>query len=634
MASNDRETDKQSRRAAPVRRRITALVIALLLFAVGGWCYRAWNAPPDLPPVTETPFLNATPRAKYVGSHVCTECHAAEHASYLQTYHSTSFGEADAATGFPDGEFYHSATGRTYAVNHHDDQAWHEEILWTHDGEPEILAGFPVRYQIGSGHHAASFAVEVDEFLFESPLTWYASLGEWAMSPGYDTPRHPGFQRPIAHGCLFCHTGNIEPIDGSYHRFKIHEQTIGCERCHGPGSLHVEFRESTPAEREDVDLTIVHPERLSRERQDDLCAQCHLAGEVAVDLRGRKLTDFRPGLALNDFRAYYGLRDADQSMTVVGHVEQMQASRCYQESESLTCISCHSLHGRPAPESRLEHYRSKCLNCHTPSSCGINAEDSRRIVVDDDCVACHMPESSTDIVHVASTHHRIGIFGEPRHEDFRPRVSPEAVPLNDLSHLPLTEQQRCLGLAYVKLIETTSDPAAAGEYASRARRILEEVRSAGVKDPELDAALAQLLLPEDSSRAVEYAQAVLLRDDASPHARSTALYVTAHSQLNSGDSGDAIGLLRQVNRIRRHPVHWRLLSQCYLAQGALDDSLSAMQRAVAMRPADPELRLELAALHERLGDDAAAEEQRRIARLLRAPGSPPGNGLEFDIGAD
>ena len=71
---------------------------------------------------------------------------------------------------------------------------------------------------------------------------------------------------------------------------------------------------------------------------------------------------------------------------------------------------------------------------------------------EDNCVACHMPQSPTEIPHFAFTHHRIGL-----HDVDQPPVDKgieSLVPLVDLSHLPKIEQDRLLGLAYLQLSDT------------------------------------------------------------------------------------------------------------------------------------------------------------------------------------
>lgn len=99
-----------------------------------------------------------------------------------------------------------------------------------------------------------------------------------------------------------------------------------------------------------TDFTIVNPAHLSRDLAESVCQQCHLRPSAVVPVRGRKLSDFRPGLPLQDFVQAYQLDAPDKPMTVVGHVEQLHLSRCYQASNSLTCVTCHDPHAEPRPE--------------------------------------------------------------------------------------------------------------------------------------------------------------------------------------------------------------------------------------------------------------------------------------------
>jgi hypothetical protein len=77
-----------------------------------------------------------------------------------------------------------------YQVVRQDGRLWHRELLL--DGQPDeaTLAEYPLKYVIGSDRHARTYAAEVDGFLVESPLTWYASRQRWDLSPGYDRPGH------------------------------------------------------------------------------------------------------------------------------------------------------------------------------------------------------------------------------------------------------------------------------------------------------------------------------------------------------------------------------------------------------------------------------------------------------------
>ena len=75
----------------------------------------------------------------------------------------------------------------------------------------------------------------------------------------------------------------------------VTEWNVGCERCHGPGSEHVEPK---PA-------NIVNPARLDFVRPTDTCIQCHSQGQpLRNPIEGQYYdwpVGFHQGLNLKDF---------------------------------------------------------------------------------------------------------------------------------------------------------------------------------------------------------------------------------------------------------------------------------------------------------------------------------------------
>jgi hypothetical protein len=304
-------------------------------------------APPDpfpLPQLSDSPYLTTRPEARHVGIAACKECHVTNHASYLHTAHSRALSVVEAKTEPPDGAFTHALTGRAYRVHRQDGQLRHEETLRSTDGEVLARLDLPIRYLVGSGHFSRTYLVENDGFLSESPLSYYGQKQAWGMSPGFDLPRHLGFERPVTAECLVCHAGQVEPKAGTSEGVVLLEQAIGCESCHGPGSLHAERHREGKHVRGEDDYTIVNPAKLSRPLLEAVCSACHLQGDVRIDVRGRRILDYRPGLPLSDFRVHYFFASAGEGMTVVGHVEQLRKSLCYQKSPEMTCLSCHDMH--------------------------------------------------------------------------------------------------------------------------------------------------------------------------------------------------------------------------------------------------------------------------------------------------
>ncbi len=362
-----------------------------------------------LPPLAATPYQNARKDVGYIGAAQCAACHPGEHQSYMQTAHSQALAEIELANEPPDGSFEDPASERQYRVYRKGDELRHEESIRKTNGEQQVLTDVPIKYVIGSGRFSRSYLVDREGFLFESPATWYSAKHAWGLSPGYEN-YNSGFQRPAELRCLTCHAGRLEPVDRSPHRVRLHALAIDCERCHGPGELHAAHRKDVKAgEGSATDWTIVNPAKLDRDRQEDICAQCHLHTGATVELPGRREADYRPGQRLSDYVANFGLKGDKAQMEVVGHMEQMRLSKCWTETKTLTCTTCHDPHDKPTPATATASYRAKCIECHTENACGIPVTKRRAKDAADNCMNCHMPRSPTEIPHFAFTHHRIGI---------------------------------------------------------------------------------------------------------------------------------------------------------------------------------------------------------------------------------
>ena len=265
-----------------------------------------------------------------------------------------------------------------------------------------------IRFLLGSGSRGQSALIDRDGLLVQSPISWFHDDKRWGVAPGYQY--NLNFDRPIRAACLFCHANRSLPVAGTVNRYRepIFEGFgIGCERCHGPGQLHVE-RQSRGDVAEGPDDTIVNPAKLAPALREAVCQQCHLTGAVRFGGAGRETYDFRPGLPLHDFWAtFVHPEDLTGNNKAVGQVEQMYASRCYNASQGkLGCISCHDPHVKPAEKEKAAYFRNRCLACHTTRSCSLS--ERRRQKAQDDCVQCHMPRfASADIAHSSTTDHRI-----------------------------------------------------------------------------------------------------------------------------------------------------------------------------------------------------------------------------------
>lgn len=611
-----------------VRWTLVAGCLSLCVWAALAWLpSRRFPAAPD-----ESPAANAAANAtevaaerEYVGLKVCAECHAAEFRSYQRTAHSQALADLDLEKEPADAQFDHPPSGYSYRVYRAGGVFRHRQ--WpTASNDAELVQDYPVKYLIGSGRHTRSYLIEDDGFLVESPITWYESRQAWGMSPGYDRQHHLGFERAADMGCLACHVGRAESVGGAPSRIAVHEQAIGCESCHGPGSLHVALRRAVKANMNNAanaaaSEAIVHPGKLSRDLSESICAQCHLRSDATVFLSKLSTADFRPGRSLNEYRIDYRLDSASSRMKVVGHVEQMRLSRCYQQSDSLTCTTCHNPHEVVAREDSAAHYRAKCVECHAPGDCGVEIDQRTKSEPADNCAACHMPQTPTDIPHIAFTHHRIGVHRATPEAASRQAAAEkdfgELTPLSDVSHLTEIERDRCLGLAYLEFGQKQEN-AAMQSYRRRAVELLEKVRSQAVRDANVDAALARIYWSDSPPHAVRLALDTLEDEPLPPSEHANALFVLADVSFRTQQWTPARSALEQLVRLRRHPVDWMLLG---LSQAALGDEPSAirsLRRAAEINPYQRDVHEQLARLYERQGQKELAERQRKLAHVLES----------------
>lgn len=577
-------------------------------------------------------FLNAASGATYVGSERCAECHANEWRSYLETSHSRALAEIDAPAEPPDTEFTHDKSARTYQVYRRDGKLWHRELK-RGGAEEIVLADFPMKYVIGSGHHSRSYLVEDGGILIESPVTWYASRQGWHMSPGYDRPTHAAFERMADVGCLYCHAGRVTADASTRYRVALDEMSIGCERCHGPGSLHAERHANAldgvrgpggtneKSKSDEPDLTIVNPIHLTREERETICSLCHLRGSATVAVRHRRPHDFRPTQRLTDFRVDYQLRQPGQAMKVVGHVEQMRLSRCYQASQTLTCTTCHDPHFMPREAERDSYFQQKCLSCHEPQQCGLPVEERRKQDEADRCVTCHMPKTGTDIPHFAFTHHRVGIHdGNADTAAASDVEAGELVPMSDLSHLSSIDQDRCLGLAYMEWGDKQARSPHWSEYRRRAQELLLRVRSTDARDADVEEALSRIAWEHgDYAAATQFGESALALGDSSSGTPVNALFTLADSHARLGKAAVAAEYLEQLTRSRRMSEDWVLLGQCRLSLRDAPGAAEALERAQQIAAGRPDIAGMLSQIHMQLGDREKQLSQERRMRVLTGP---------------
>ncbi len=161
---------------------------------------------------------------------------------------------------------------------------------------------------------------------------------------------------------------------------------IGCERCHGPGGAHLQAVES-----QFPDLAIARPRLAPADQVVALCGQCHESPDS---------------------------RSPGGPASIRFQTPNLIRSRCYTESGSLSCVTCHNPHKNA---SRIaSDYERVCAKCHPPA----HPEPSRAKESDPplpvwsacsagerrDCLRCHMPRVTNAAARTTFTDHYIRIL--------------------------------------------------------------------------------------------------------------------------------------------------------------------------------------------------------------------------------
>jgi predicted CXXCH cytochrome family protein len=453
----------------------------------------------------------------YVGNEACANCHATIYKSYLRSAMAHASGPA--GENLIAGEFTHKRSGMHYAIYSEGGKVW---LSFERPGDPLVHDKRELLYYIGEGRRGRTYLFSDDGFVFESPVNWYADRQMWDMAPAYGNVNEIPLNLPATTSCLNCHVSGVRaPIDGSENKYATPVflyAGVTCERCHGPGAAHVRGG------------PIVNPMKLSPKLRDQVCMQCHLEGNAAIERSGMHLYVYKPGADLTEYVRYFVFAgNVPQGLRATSQFEALAQSVCKQKSgDAMSCMSCHDPHETVPRENLVAFYRAKCIACH---GAAFAAKHHRK---QEDCASCHMPASlSTDVAHTEVTDHRI--LRRPASEPAA-QVSTTALPeLVPFPHSEEAEQDvRERALAWQSEVDAGMSMAQ-----PQAERLLRAALRQSPDDPALLSALAysaQKRGDDNQARAL-YNRA--LEHDATSIDAATNLGVLEAKQ---GRTGEAIKL--------------------------------------------------------------------------------------------
>ncbi len=608
--------------------KLIVAAAAIALAAVGYFAFRSSEAPavPDQPPAGE---LRIAGDANYVDNATCAGCHADIAASYAETGMARAFGRADAESmaHLPtNAAFDHKKSGRSYQIEKRDGAYYLRRHETAADGSETNVFELSIDYVMGSGNNARSYLHRYPGGkIVELPLGWYSEKGGYlAMSPGYDQPKHNGFRREVPFECMFCHNGytQIQPGSDAPGHDPLFPgrltEGIGCQRCHGPGRAHVEAVASGESEAT-VRKAIFNPASESRDRQMEVCMQCHLestARRLPYSIRrfDRAAFSYRPSEPLTDYVLHFdhpkGVRE--DKFEIAHAAYRLRKSECFKRSE-MTCTTCHDPHQVWRGEEARARFSAKCKTCHGEAALA-NVAGHAEVT---DCIDCHMPRRRTeDVVNVVMTDHYIQ-RRRPKRDLLAPLEEAVEGP-GDLYHGEVAayyppdlasgtpEERLYLATAQVyeesnldaaprleKLIEEYK-PEQAGFYFQLAesywnRKLyaesLEWYQEAIKRDPKHLVAMRNYGVALERVGKLAEAEAVLRKALAAFPDDPEALTNIANVLLREGRPGDAaVALQRSLEKDPDSPEALQTLARARAALGNAADGIEAVRSAIRVKP--------------------------------------------------
>ncbi len=289
----------------------------------------------------------------------------------------------------------------------------HPDAILPDLSKPDPLVNFTkddIAFVYGSKWKQRYFTKKGDDY-FPLGAQWDVSHQIWRaymVAPNTDwwVPFYPAdnMRRPTGPLCDGCHSVNY-----NIQTNKVTEWNVGCEKCHGPGSLHV--NKPSPA-------NIVNPARLDTIQAVNVCLQCHSQGQPLTNPINGKYYDwpvgFQVGMDLKNFWKLEEHKLGEQSFTHfadgTAHKNRMQGNDFVQSvmyTHGVSCFNCHDVHGTGNNADLLKPANVMCLECHGPKSPNgphaptVEAHTHHRAGSEgDECVSCHMPKIEQEIADV------------------------------------------------------------------------------------------------------------------------------------------------------------------------------------------------------------------------------------------
>jgi predicted CXXCH cytochrome family protein len=372
--------------------------VAILMVLILAWAAHARIGASQPPPV------DAEGARAFVGAQACASCHQQIHETWKGGRHSKML--QPATTASVKGDFSKGSVtlrGTRFPLRATNGEYFITTSLTGKEQEHRV------EYTLGS-RRIQHYLTTIDKgMIIVLPPTWDVLRQEWLHNMDIVRPDE-NHQRPIQQwnkDCVGCHVSqqaiNYRPAVGAY-ATTWRDFGTSCERCHGPGSAHVQAYAGADRRPPAGEEMIVRPTHLDPGTSSMICAQCHsLRNVVDPDYEaGKNYYDYfmprleydpRPGL---DPPYWPDGRPRRFSNDAIG----LWQSECFLRGRA-TCTSCHKDPHEPDVDRNAQLAASNnalCTGCHQAIGARLSAHTRHGAnSAGSSCVECHMPKTVISI---------------------------------------------------------------------------------------------------------------------------------------------------------------------------------------------------------------------------------------------
>ena len=321
---------------------------------------------------SENRVLNAA-GAAYVGEPTCSSCHQQEAKDWQGSHHDLAMQEVSDSTVLGD---FSGVELLSKGIRSRFFKKENRFIVHT-EGPEGTMQDFEIAYVFG--------VFPLQQYLVRFPggrlqalhLAWNSRDGKWFDLQPKNRFRPDDWMHWTKGSmtwnnmCADCHSTNLQknydPETDSYQTtWSILD--VSCEACHGPGSRHLEYVNSTDYKKgKKIQGSFLHlTPALDHKQQVDQCARCH-------------------SLRSNQSLAY------DHNGVYADHygVEVPKPNLYHADGQILEEVYVYG----SFTQSRMYHQGVKCSNCHNPHSLKLRAEGNAL------CAQCHAPKTYDETSH-------------------------------------------------------------------------------------------------------------------------------------------------------------------------------------------------------------------------------------------